>query len=329
MNELDYTPKVSIVIPAYNASNYLAEAINSALAQTYSNIEIIVVNDGSKDKGETERIAISYGDKIRYFYKENGGSSSALNVGIDNMTGEWFSWLSHDDLYYPQKIEKQIEHLNLLNTSNCEIGNNVLFAAFEMIDKDGKVIKQPNLKKIREMSEYVSSIKSNDMLICEPTKYTFHGCSCLIHKSVFEKLGNFNEKLKLLNDVDMWYRIYAEGYKIHYLPMVLVRGRVHDKQVSKNMGYSYHNPEQDMYWKRSLEWLKTNCSNEYRLFIKYGCNAYMKTRNQEGKEAFAYAKSLNPKCSLEVLIKKIYCISYAKIRLWLKHIYIKVRMDSK
>ena len=89
-----YQPKVSIVIPAYNASNYLAEAIDSALAQTYSNTEIIVVNDGSKDDGATAAVAAKYGEKIRYVEKENGGSSSALNAGIANMTGEWFSWLT-------------------------------------------------------------------------------------------------------------------------------------------------------------------------------------------------------------------------------------------
>ena len=100
-----YSPLVSIVIPAYNASNYLADSINSALAQTYKNIEIIVVNDGSKDNGATRTVAESFGDKIHYFEKENGGSSSALNYGIKQMKGEWFSWLSHDDLYYPKKIE--------------------------------------------------------------------------------------------------------------------------------------------------------------------------------------------------------------------------------
>ena len=104
-------PLVSIVIPVYNGSNYLREAIDSALAQTYSNIEVIVVNDGSNDDGATWKIAHSYGDKIRYFEKENGGVSTALNFGIANMRGKYFSWLSHDDLYYPNKIQVQIDAL--------------------------------------------------------------------------------------------------------------------------------------------------------------------------------------------------------------------------
>ena len=74
--------KVSIIIPVYNGSNYLKEAIESALAQTYDNVEVLVVNDGSNDGGATEQIALSYGERIRYFKKENGGVASALNVGI-------------------------------------------------------------------------------------------------------------------------------------------------------------------------------------------------------------------------------------------------------
>ena len=72
-------PKVSIVIPVYNGANYMREAIDSALNQTYKNIEVIVINDGSIDNGETDRIARSYGDRIVYVKKENGGVSSALN----------------------------------------------------------------------------------------------------------------------------------------------------------------------------------------------------------------------------------------------------------
>ena len=93
-------PKVSVIIPVYNGSNYLSDAINSALSQTYSNLEIIIVNDGSSDNGKTKEIALSYGNKIKYIEKENGGVSSALNTGIKNMTGEYFSWISHDDIFY-------------------------------------------------------------------------------------------------------------------------------------------------------------------------------------------------------------------------------------
>ena len=75
-------PLVSIVIPVYNGADYLGEAIDSALKQSYSNCEILVVNDGSTDDGRTEQVALSYGDKIRYFSKENGKVSTALNLGI-------------------------------------------------------------------------------------------------------------------------------------------------------------------------------------------------------------------------------------------------------
>ena len=93
------SPLISIVIPVYNGSNYLREAIDSALRQTYKNIEVLVINDGSNDNGATARIAKSYGKKIRYFEKPNGGVATALNMGIQKMRGEYFSWLSHDDLY--------------------------------------------------------------------------------------------------------------------------------------------------------------------------------------------------------------------------------------
>ena len=105
---MEYKPLVSIIIPVYNGDLYLKEAIQSCLNQTYSNIEIIVVNDGSTDGGKSAQIAKEFEGQIRYFEKENGGVSSALNYGISKMRGEWFSWLSHDDLYLPEKIEKQI-----------------------------------------------------------------------------------------------------------------------------------------------------------------------------------------------------------------------------
>lgn len=98
-------PIYFIVILVYNSANYLREAIERALAQISPYLEVIVVNNGSTDDGKIETIAKSYGGYIRYFFKENSGVSSALNLGIRQMTGEWLAWFSQDDLFAPIRAE--------------------------------------------------------------------------------------------------------------------------------------------------------------------------------------------------------------------------------
>ena len=320
-----YLPKVSIVIPVYNGSNYLAEAIDSALAQTYPNLEIVVVNDGSKDDGATAAVAAKYGNKIRYIEKENGGSSSALNMGIANMTGEWFSWLSHDDLYFPQKVARQIAYLNELQLPTEELSRQVLFSACNLIDGQGRIIHHADKKRMKEMSANLKTMVGNGYLIAEPTKYTFHGCSCLVHRSVFEKIGGFDEGLRLLNDWDLWFRVYTAGYRIHYLPEALVQGRVHAKQVSVSIGYSYHNPEQDMFWKRSLDWLMEHHPSESGLYFLFGRNAYLKTRNVDGDRAFAHLVAIQPSQRFKVHFLKIVYKSRAAMRGFAKKVYLKLK----
>lgn len=316
-----YQPKISIVIPAYNASNYLSEAIDSALAQTYPNVEIIVVNDGSKDNGATERIALSYGDKIRYFSKENGGASSALNMGIANMTGEWFSWLSHDDIYLPHKLECQMEYISSLQVEEQLLSEHIFFAPSNKIDASGKLIKKYSIKQARRMSEKVYHMAHNGYLIAEPTVHIFHGCSCLIHRKALSQVGCFDEGLRLLNDVDMWYRLYTAGCRVHFIPEVLVLARIHGKQVSRSIGYSYHNSEQDMYWNRCLDWLLDNYPEEEKLFFRYARNAYLKTRNAEGDRAFSYIKTATIK---KKMLKTVY-ICRAGIRNFIKWLYLMLK----
>lgn len=292
-----YEPLVSIVIPAYNASNFLAEAIDSALAQTYPHIEIIVVNDGSRDDGATRQVALSYGDKIRYFEKENGGSSSALNRGIAEMKGEWFSWLSHDDLYMPGKVETQIhyirEHFNELTSEGLD--RYVFFSGSDIIDGEGKLIRSCDTAEEARTAALVNALPNNAPLIAEPTRFLFHGCSCLVHRKAFADVGVFDESLRLLNDLDIWFRLYAAEYRVRFIPEALVRGRVHGAQVSKSIGYSYHNPEQDMFWGRSLEWLLERYPNEKELFLLFGRNAYLKTRKADGDRAFAHVAASFPR----------------------------------
>ena len=215
-----YNPKVSIIIPVYNGSNYLAEAIDSALSQTYKNIEIIVVNDGSNDNRETEKIALSYGDKIKYIEKRNGGSSSALNTGIKNMTGEYFSWLSHDDLYTEKKIEKSVKMIDPEKRFK-----QVIICGCGLIDSCGNAIFHPK----KEVNGELDSIQ---MLKKLSKDYNFNGCSVLLPKTIIDEVGFFDENLVYVNDADYWYRLILHGCLFTCFTEHFVKSRVHNGQVS-------------------------------------------------------------------------------------------------
>ena len=137
-------------------------------------------------------------------------------------------------------------------------------------------------------------------------------------------MGGFDEKLRLINDVDIWYRLYENGCKLHYIPMVLVQGRVHAKQLSTQIGYSYHNPEQDMFWNRCLKWLEDNAPDDYELFVLYGKNAFMKTRYVEGNKAFKIAKQIKPSKSFLLWFTKTRIKTKARIVNFAKKIYLKL-----
>src|SRR5712692_1331271 len=102
-------PEVSAIIPVYNQERYLREAIDSVLAQTYHDFELLVVDDGSTDA--TPETIASYGPGIRAFRKTNGGGASALNLGIRQARGGWIGWLSSDDIWEPSKLARQMAAL--------------------------------------------------------------------------------------------------------------------------------------------------------------------------------------------------------------------------
>jgi len=220
----DFNPLVSIVIPVYNGNNYLREAIDSALAQTYKNSEIIVVNDGSKDN--TEEIALSYGDKIRYFSKPNGGTSTALNLGIEKMRGDYFSWLSHDDLYYPKKIERAVEELSKLENKNT-----IIISDLDCIDENyKKIFSSASYQKHRDAYP-----KRNDFYLYPVVYNKTHGCTHLISKVVFETVGLFDVKCLVAHDFEFYYRAFAR-FPHKYINEALITAR----DSSKRQGIRSH-----------------------------------------------------------------------------------------
>lgn len=230
-----FNPLVSVVMPVYNGENYVKEAIDSVLNQTYKNIEIIVVNDGSKDN--TDEICKSYGNKIRYYKKENGGVATALNFGISKMNGEYFSWLSHDDLYKENKIEKEIEVL-----SNLENKETIIFSNFELMNEFGKTFSKTNYSSFYTSEELCHSI-------FPVIRGCINGDTILINKKCFEKVGLFREDLHCTQDYDLWFKLFAE-YPSYLVLEHLVRYRIHDKQDTNN--YPSASSESDSLWTRII-----------------------------------------------------------------------------
>jgi len=216
-----FHPLVSIVIPVYNGSNYLQCAIDSALGQDYDNIEIIVVNDGSTDN--TEEIIKSYGNKLKFFSKENGGVATALNMAIRNSGGEYISWLSHDDYYLPNKISRQIEELG--NIQNREMIIPYCNARFNNLIDNTESYCVSNKKKII-LSKY-DSIKSIFL-------WHIHGCALLIPKNAFYRVSFFHTELKTTQDFDLFFRLVDAGYLFFYIPEILLIIRWHIQQKGRN-----------------------------------------------------------------------------------------------
>lgn len=213
-------PLVSIIIPVYNGSDYIGEAVESALAQTYPNVEVLVVNDGSTDAGATERVARGFSNRIRYISKENGGVASALNLGIQSAEGEFISWLSHDDVYYPYKIERQVAVLR--NHSAAAIA----YSDYEQISAAGATLRP--IRHPRPSGVPIARILLETFFI--------NGCSLLIPKTCFKRVGYFDETLRTSQDYDMWFRL-AREFPWVYAPGVVLKSRIHPRQGSKRLAH--------------------------------------------------------------------------------------------
>jgi hypothetical protein len=234
-----FNPLVSIIIPVFNGSNYLADAIYSALNQTYQNIEILIINDGSTDHGATEKIAKQFGDKIRYFHQENGGCGAALNLGIQQMKGQYFSWLSHDDLYTPDKVESQISLLETLVNKNS-----IIYSSFELID---------------ENSNYKSTVYPHKELAGPKLKIPLmpllrgliHGCTLLIPKKLFNEIGIFDMSKRTTQDYALWFDFLRQA-PLEYIADPLVKARIHSNQDTQKIN-ALHLRECNELWSGFLE----------------------------------------------------------------------------
>jgi len=218
--------KVSIIIPAYNAEKYINDAISNVLRQTYENIEVIVVDDGSTDKTLINLLRDPLSKQIKIIEKENGGVGSALNAGIKAMTGEWFKWLSADDHLEKNCIEIMMNHIH--DTKNYK--DKIFYIHYEVIDPENKIL------------DIVIEPDRNNMSLAQKSAHLYdnyygNATTCMIHKSVFERAGLFDETIKNGDDYDFWLRcLFGHDIELYLIPEVLASYRKHPEQLTNRRG---------------------------------------------------------------------------------------------
>jgi glycosyltransferase involved in cell wall biosynthesis len=213
-------PKVTIVVPVFNGEKYLRLALNSLVTQSYVNIEIIVVDDGSDEKQKILDTVKSFDDtRIKFYAKNNGGVSSALNFAIEKAEGKYFTWLSHDDVFLPNKIEEQVVFLE--QDMNPKL---VSYTSYETIDHDGKLISRVELSP--ELGKAVTPLGPIE-------RGVLYGCTAMFHLDFIRQVGNFDTRLRFVQDYDYWLKLFDHGACFELLDKPLVQIRLHDEQTGK------------------------------------------------------------------------------------------------
>ena len=203
-------PRISVVIPAYNVAEYIAETLDSALAQTFSDFEIIVVNDGSPDTARLEKVLSAYFDKIIYLKQENGGAAAARNTAISEARGSLLAFLDGDDIWYPEKLAVQTAFLDAND--------------YEMIYCDALLFGAPYY----DGKTYMQGAPSKGKVTTE--KLLEGGCNVLTSgtvalKEAIVKYGLFDLSAVWVEDFELWFRLCKNGVKIGYQEKVMVKYR--------------------------------------------------------------------------------------------------------
>jgi GT2 family glycosyltransferase/glycosyltransferase involved in cell wall biosynthesis len=231
---------VSIIIPVFNGADYVAQAIRSALSQTWEELEIIVVDDGSMDGGSTERAVRSF-DQVRYVRQTNKGVGGALNTGIAHMRGDWFCWLSHDDIYHPERVASHMDALSRHPPGTLSFGD------VDFIDA-----------QCRPLHGACMTAGMDDILQPPETIWTLlegklSGCTLTIPRHILVEAGGFDPNLPTTQDYELWFRL-AQKHRFLPVPGAFVSQRLHPGQGSRA---SRHLEEASILWGQMLEYLDT------------------------------------------------------------------------
>jgi Glycosyl transferase family 2 len=217
-------PKVSIIIPSYDAAAWLPDSIESALAQTLQDFEVILVDDGSKDK--TKDVVLTYGARVIYVSQENRGAGAARNRAIGISRGDYLVFLDADDILLPRKLESQVSFLD----AHPEV--DVVFSdviCFRRGPNGGEVTEPfPSSRQLRKAHDAPSLIR--EIL---PVQNVFPPIAATVRCGCVLEIGGFDETLVALEDWDLWYRL-AQTHSFAYLEGLVAKYRLVETGVTAN-----------------------------------------------------------------------------------------------
>ena len=211
------SPRVSVVIPTYNAATMVEQAIQSVLAQTYRDLEIIVIDDGSTD--DTENVVRPFGERVRYFRQENQGVSAARNFGIKQARGEFIAFLDSDDLWAPEKLAEELPCLE----GDPQLG--LVYCDWAVISGQ-EVLHASYLETLPASSGYVFDelVQSGFILTS----------GVVVRRTCLNDVGDFDKSLSIAQDYDLWLRI-SYNWKVQLVAKRLFTKRNLDGSLSSNL----------------------------------------------------------------------------------------------
>ena len=297
LNQTSQGPLVSVIIPAYNAAGFIGDTLNSVFAQTYSNYEVILVNDGSPDTDELEKVIEPFRDRLIYLEQENKGPSAARNNAIRKARGELVAFLDSDDNWLPDYLAEQI---GLIEGE----------PRFDMVYSDAWLFGDSPLagRRFMECAPSVGPVTFESLLLYQTSVIT---SGTVVRRQAVIDAGLFDERFIRCEDFDLWIRLAHRGARIGFQEQVLARHRAHGASLAANeiamvesqievlkkakQTLSLSEAEHELI-DRQLE----NCAAQ--IDLEQGKRYFIAGDYQQAVQALERANTFNPSLKLKVVI---------------------------
>lgn len=214
------SPLVSVILPVYNQEKYLQETIESILAQSFQNFELIILDDGSTDKSaQIIRKFTAIDGRIQSYFEANSGKSLATNYLVKKARGEWCAFLDADDVMLSHRLERQVA----FHQENPKV--NASSSNCYYIDEKGNMFGTQRYTGLTTVAEYEKSITKNEFIICSFT-------GLMVSRKVFIVTGGLLKKFEPCEDFEFFNRLEEKGYTLLIIPEILMKYRIHASSVT-------------------------------------------------------------------------------------------------